>query len=134
MKVTLGGPPSPDHKGAFSMYLGGEWFQVEAPPEAVEVDHPVDSLDAAILQEKVLGPILGIENPRTSTQIDFVGGIRGTDELARRVESNGDGVAFSLFPVSVGELMAVADAGLVLPPKSTWFEPKLRSGLLIHEF
>ena len=134
MKVTPGGPPSPDHKGAFAMYLGGEWFEVEAPREAVEVDHPVDSLDAAILQERVLGPILGIDNPRTSTRIDFVGGIRGAEELARRVESNGGGVAFSLFPVSVGELMAVADAGLVLPPKSTWFEPKLRSGLLIHEF
>ncbi len=134
MEVTPGGPPSPDHKGAFAMYLGGEWFQVEAPREAVEVDHPVDSLDAAILQERVLAPILGIENQRTSTRIDFVGGIRGTDELARRVDSNGDGVAFSLFPVSVAELMAVADAGLVLPPKSTWFEPKLRSGLLIHEF
>ncbi|MCZ6726843.1 MAG: DUF1015 family protein [Acidobacteria bacterium] len=134
MKVTPGGPPSPDHKGAFSIYVGGEWFQVEAPPEAIEADHPVESLDAAILQERVLGPILGIENPQTSTRIDFVGGIRGTDELARRVRDHGGGVAFSLFPLSVGELLAVADAGLVLPPKSTWFEPKLRSGLLIHEF
>ena len=80
------------------------------------------------------GPFWEIEDPRTSTRIDFVGGIRGTKELARRVEANGDGVAFSLFPVSVAELMAVADAGLVLPPKSTWFEPKLRSGLLVHEF
>ncbi len=134
MTVTSGGPPSPDRKGVFSMYLGGEWFQVEAPPEALEVDHPVDSLDAAILQERVLGPILGVENPRTSTRIDFVGGIRGTDELVSRVRERGGGVAFSLFPVSVDELMAVADAGLVLPPKSTWFEPKLRSGLLTHEF
>jgi uncharacterized protein (DUF1015 family) len=134
MKVTPGGPPSPHRKGAFSVFLGGEWFQVEAPPEALEVDHPVDSLDAAILQERVLGPILGIEDPRTSTRIDFVGGIRGTEELERRVEAHGDAVAFSLFPVSVDELLAVADAGLVLPPKSTWFEPKLRSGLLVHEF
>jgi len=134
MTVAAGGPPSPDHKGSFSMYLGGEWFRVEAPREAVEIDHPVDSLDAAILQERVLGPILGIEDPRTSTRIDFVGGIRGTDELEKRVRDNRGGVAFSVFPVSVAELMAVADAGLVLPPKSTWFEPKLRSGLLIHEF
>ncbi len=133
MKVTPGGPPSPDRKGAFSMYLGGEWFHLEAPRAAVEADHPVDSLDAAILQERVLGPILGIDSPRTSTRIDFVGGIRGTDELVKRVRDTG-GVAFSVFPLGVGELMAVADAGLVLPPKSTWFEPKLRSGLLIHEF
>ena len=116
------------------MFLAGEWFQVEAPREAVARDHPVDSLDAAILQDRVLGSILGIEDPRTSTRIDFVGGIRGTGELERRVRDRGDGVAFSVFPLSVDELLAVADAGLVLPPKSTWFEPKLRSGLLIHEF
>lgn len=134
MEVTPGGSPTPDHKGAFAMFLAGEWFHVGAPREALAIDHPVESLDAAILQERVLGPILEIEDPRTSTRIDFVGGIRGTKELARRVEANGDGVAFSLFPVSVAELMAVADAGLVLPPKSTWFEPKLRSGLLVHEF
>jgi len=134
MTVTSGGLPAPVHKGAFSMFLAGEWFQVEAPREAVARDHPVDSLDAAILQDRVLGSILGIEDPRTSTRIDFVGGIRGTGELERRVRDRGDGVAFSVFPLSVDELLAVADAGLVLPPKSTWFEPKLRSGLLIHEF
>jgi uncharacterized protein (DUF1015 family) len=134
MAVSPGGPPSPERKGDFSMYLGGEWYRLEAPREAVENEHPVDSLDAAILQQLVLDPILGIEDPRTATRIDFVGGIRGTGELERRVDESGGGVAFSVFPVSVEELMAVADAGLVLPPKSTWFEPKLRSGLLIHEF
>jgi len=134
MGVTAGGGPSPDRKGEFSMFLAGRWYRLQAPREARDVDHPVDSLDAAILQERVLEPILGIQDPRTSTCIDFVGGIRGTHELEERVRKLGDGVAFSLFPVSVDELMAVADAGLVLPPKSTWFEPKLRSGLLTHEF
>ena len=134
LRVTPGGAPSPDRKGVFSVYVGGEWFRAEAPREALEVEDPVASLDAAILQERVLGPLLGIEDPRTSNRIDFVGGIRGTEALERRVQALGDGVAFSLFPVSVDELLAVADAGLVLPPKSTWFEPKLRSGLLVHEF
>lgn len=134
MSVTPDGPPSPDRKGVFSMYLEGRWYRLEAPTAAVENDHPVDSLDAAILQDLVLGPLLGIEDPRTSTRIDFVGGIRGTGELEKRVRARQGGVAFSVFPVSVAELMAVADANLVLPPKSTWFEPKLRSGLLIHEF
>jgi uncharacterized protein (DUF1015 family) len=134
MAVTPAGPPSPDRKGRFAMYLGGAWHRLEAPREAVEADDPVASLDAAILQDLVLGPVLGIDDPRTSARISFVGGIRGTGELVRRVEANRDGVAFSLHPVSMDELMAVADAGRVLPPKSTWFEPKLRSGLLIHEF
>ena len=134
MEVTPDGAPSPDHKGGFAMYLAGAWYALEAPREAVEAAHPVESLDAAILQTLVLGPLLGIDDPRTSERIDFVGGIRGTGELERRVDARGDGVAFSLFPVSMAELMAVADAGLNLPPKSTWFEPKLRSGLLIHRF
>jgi uncharacterized protein (DUF1015 family) len=134
MTVTAAGMPDPDRKGVFSMYLDGQWFRLEAPREALDVAHPVDSMDAAILQDRVLGPLLDIRDPRTSTRIDFVGGIRGTDELEARVRKLGGGVAFSLFPVSVDELMAVADAGLVLPPKSTWFEPKLRSGLFTHEF
>jgi uncharacterized protein (DUF1015 family) len=134
MTLTPAGEPIPDRKGVFSMFLDGKWFRLEAPREALEIDHPVDSMDAAILQDRVLGPLLDIQDPRTSTRIDFVGGIRGTQELAARVKKLGGGVAFSLFPVSVGELMAVADAGLVLPPKSTWFEPKLRSGLFTHEF
>ncbi|HMB53559.1 MAG TPA: DUF1015 domain-containing protein, partial [Thermoanaerobaculia bacterium] len=139
MTVTPGAAPEPPGKGRFSMYLAGEWYGLEVPREAVEADDPVESLDAAILQRLVLAPLLAVDDPRTSQRIDFVGGIRGTEELERRVAqhagaSDGPAVAFSLHPVSVAELIAVSDAGHVLPPKSTWFEPKLRSGLLVHEF
>ncbi len=134
-EVVPGAQPEPGKRGRFSMYLGGEWFELRAPSELLEVEDPVASLDAAILQSHLLGPVLGIDDPRTSERIDFVGGIRGTGELVKRVEARGGaGVAFSLYPLGVEQLMAVADAGRVLPPKSTWFEPKLRSGLLIHEF
>jgi len=132
MTVRPGGAPAPDRRGRFSMYLDGRWYGLEAPPERTGSSDPVESLDAAILQSAVLAPLLGIGDPRTSQDVDFVGGIRGAGELERRVEE-GAAVAFSLFPVSVEELMAVSDAGRVLPPKSTWFEPKLRSGLLVHE-
>jgi len=94
---------------------------------------PVSRLDVSILQNRLLAPVLGVDDPRTSKRIDFVGGIRGTGELARRVDARG-GVAFSLFPVTVTQLMEIADAGQIMPPKSTWFEPKLRSGLFIHTF
>jgi uncharacterized protein (DUF1015 family) len=127
------GGPVPAGRGHFAMYLAGTWYDVVAPAAMVADPDPVASLDAAILQSLVLGPLLGIDDPRTSTRIDFVGGIRGTDELVRRVEARGHGVAFAVYPVSLDQLMAVADAGLVLPPKSTWFEPKLRSGLVVHE-
>lgn len=133
MEVSEGAAPEPPARGGFSMYLDGRWVGLTAPHRLVEADDPVESLDAAILQAHVLGPLLGIDDPRTSERIDFVGGVRGAGELARRVDAGG-GVAFSLHPVSVEELMAVADAGRVLPPKSTWFEPKLRSGLVVHEF
>jgi len=132
-EVTEGAAPEPAARGTFSMYLDGRWYGLAAPRRWVEADDSVESLDAAILQARVLEPLLGIGDPRTSERIDFVGGIRGTGELVRRVDVGG-GVAFSLHPVSVEELMAVADAGRVLPPKSTWFEPKLRSGLVVHEF
>jgi len=92
----------------------------------------VESLDCALLQNLVLGPILGITDPRTDKRIEFVGGIRGTDEIADR--SGVDGVGFSMHPTTMMELLAVADAGLIMPPKSTWFEPKLRSGLFVHRF
>jgi uncharacterized protein (DUF1015 family) len=133
MTVAAGGPV-PGGRGRFSMYLDGAWHELAAPAAAVAGTDPVASLDAAILQSLVLGPLLGIDDPRTSQRIEFVGGIRGPEELVRRVERRGGGVAFALHPVSMGELMAVADAGRVLPPKSTWFEPKLRSGLAVHEF
>lgn len=131
-EVVPDADPTPPGRGRFSLYLDGRWYGLAAPHELVETDDPVASLDAAILQSRVLAPILGIDDPRTSERIDFVGGIRGTGELERRVEEGG-GVAFSLHPLDVEALMAVSDAGRVLPPKSTWFEPKLRSGLLVHE-
>ncbi|HUO85973.1 MAG TPA: DUF1015 family protein [Thermoanaerobaculia bacterium] len=131
-KVGTGGP-EPGGKGRFSMYLAGRWHLLSAPAARVADSDPVESLDAAILQSAVLAPLLGIDDPRTSGRIDFVGGARGTGELERRVDSGEAAVAFSLHPLSVEELMAVADAGRVLPPKSTWIEPKLRSGLVVHE-
>ncbi len=134
MVVSEGGEPSPPEKGSFSMYFDGRWYGLRAPGSALAVEDPVARLDAAILQSQVLGPILGIEDPRTSKRIDFVGGIRGTDELVHRVDDRPGSVAFSLYPLGVDELIDVSDAGAVLPPKSTWFEPKLRSGLLVHEF
>ena len=124
----------PSGRGRFTMYLEGQWHELEAPPALLADPDPVASLDAAILQSLVLGPLLGIDDPRTSERIEFVGGIRGPEELVRRVERRGGGVAFALHPTSMDELMAVADASRMMPPKSTWFEPKLRSGLAVHEF
>ncbi len=133
-ELTADAAPTPPRRGCFSMYLEGRWYGLRAPRALLAQSDPVASLDAAILQSRVLGPLLGIDDPRTSSRVDFVGGIRGTSELERRVDARGAGVAFALHPLGVEQLMAVADAGRVLPPKSTWFEPKLRSGLLIHEF
>ena len=133
METVEPGGPEPGGKGRFAMYLDGRWHRLAAPAARVEDPDPVESLDAAILQAAVLAPLLGIDDPRTSERIDFVGGIRGSEELARRVDAGEAAVAFALHPLSVDELMAVADAGRVLPPKSTWFEPKLRSGLIVHE-
>ncbi len=123
--------PRPDAAHRFGVYLGGRWRRLEAKPGTFPADDPVRSLDAAILQENLLAPALGIADPRTDKRIDFVGGIRGLGELEKRV-AQGWAVAFALFPTSLDQLMAVADAGLVMPPKSTWFEPKLRSGLLVR--
>lgn len=123
-------PVAPSKKGEVGMYLDGGWYVLNAHPD-IQSDDPVDGLDVAVLQNNVLTPILGIEDPRTDKRIDFVGGIRGLSELERRV-SEGMAVAFSMYPTSIGELFAVADAGLLMPPKSTWFEPKLRSGIFIH--
>ena len=120
----------PADAGTLCMYLGGHWFEL-TPLEAV-ADDPVASLDVSILQDRVLGPLLGIDDPRESDRIDFVGGIHGTAELERRVDAGEAAVAFSFHPTTIGQLMAVADAGLLMPPKSTWFEPKLRSGLLVN--
>lgn len=126
----------PIDKGAVGMYLNREWYGLGVKPE-FESSDPVEGLDVSILQEKVLAPILGIGNPRTDGRIEFVGGIRGLRELERkvnRIDARGDGpaVAFAMFPTSIDELLNVADAGRLMPPKSTWFEPKLRSGLFAH--
>jgi uncharacterized protein (DUF1015 family) len=123
--------PTPDAVGRASMYLGGKWYglRLTADPKA----DPVARLAVSVLQDRLLAPLLGIDDPRTSKRVDFVGGIRGTGELAKRVDAEG-GVAFSLYPVTIGQLMDIADAGQIMPPKSTWFEPKLRSGLFVHTF
>lgn len=123
--------PSPSAVGDVSMYLGGKWYGLKCPvdPKA----DPVSRLDVSVLQDQLLAPLLGIDDPRTSKRVDFVGGIRGTGELVKRVDAEG-GVAFSMYPVTIAQLMDIADAGQIMPPKSTWFEPKLRSGLFVHTF
>ncbi len=120
----------PKQKGEYGMYLEDTWYKltVKEPPCASD---PVEALDVAVLQNRLLAPVLGIQNPKTDKRIDFVGGIRGLKELERRVHTDAK-VAFSMYPTSIQELFAVSDAGLLMPPKSTWFEPKLRSGLFIH--
>ena len=126
-------PFQPRKKGQFGMLMGDSWYCLTAKPEVLEraENDPVRRLDVSILQEYLLGPVLDIGDPRTSRRIDFVGGIRGLKELERRTEED-MALAFSMYPTSVEELFQVADAGLLMPPKSTWFEPKLRSGLFIH--
>lgn len=126
----LSGARHPDRKGRIAMYLAHDWYMLTAPVNDSEND-PVGQLDVSILQRELLTPVLGIGDPRTDTRIDFVGGIRGLAELERRVEEDCS-VAFAMYPTSISELFAVSDAGLLMPPKSTWFEPKLRSGLFIH--
>jgi uncharacterized protein (DUF1015 family) len=131
-KVTVvEGAPSPTRKGDIAMYLGGRWhtLRVQAAAGAKDVG---STLDVSLLQDQVLAPLLGVGDPRTDKRIDFVGGIRGTAELEKLVNTGRAGVAFSLFPVGVDDLMRIADAGEIMPPKSTWFEPKLRDGLLTH--
>lgn len=123
---------APSKKGEFGMYLGKKWYTLTAKEEILSSD-PVDGLDVAVLQNNVLEPLLGIHDPKIDKRIDFVGGIRGLGELERRC-SEDCVLAFSMYATSIGELFAVADAGLLMPPKSTWFEPKLRSGLFIHRF
>lgn len=120
----------PEKKGQFGMYLGGKWYRLTARANTYSED-AVKGLDVSVMQDYLLAPVLGILEPKTDKRIDFVGGIRGLSELERRVDG-GMAVAFSMYPTSIGELFAVADAGMLMPPKSTWFEPKLRSGLFIH--
>ncbi|MEX0602752.1 MAG: DUF1015 domain-containing protein, partial [Bacteroidota bacterium] len=122
----------PSAKGEFGMFVGGRWYLLKAKPNIRTADDTVDSLDVSLLQNHLLDPVLGIRDQRTDKRIDFIGGIRGLGELERRVNSGEMKVAFSLYPTSIDELMAIADAGKVMPPKSTWFEPKLRDGLFVH--
>lgn len=130
-KPEKAGPYNPAGLHTFGMYFMGNWFKLTAIKDTYPENDPVRSLDVSILQENLLKPILGIGDPRTDKRIDFVGGIRGLEELSRRVEA-GEAVAFSMYPTSIEQLMAIADAGKVMPPKSTWFEPKLRSGVIVH--
>lgn len=124
-------PVKSSGKGEFVMYLEGEWYVFRANERLLSISDPVKSLDVSLLQDYLLGPVLGIGDPRTDSRIDFIGGIRGLSELKRRADSDMK-VSFALYPTSIDELFAVADAGMLMPPKSTWFEPKLRSGLFIH--
>ena len=122
----------PEHLHNFSMYLGGKWYSLTARPGRYDNADPIGVLDVTILSRLVLDKLLGIKDLRTDKRIDFVGGIRGLGELRRRVDSGEMAVAFALYPVSMDQLMAIADSGNIMPPKTTWFEPKLRSGLTIH--
>lgn len=123
---------TPETVGDVRFYLDGQWYRIELTP-APDAD-PVSQLDVSMLQERILDPILGIADPRTSDDIDFVGGIRGTSYLKEQVDAGKGAIAFSMYPVSVEQLMAIADAGQIMAPKSTWFEPKLRSGFFVHTF
>ena len=121
----------PQKKGEFGLYGNGTWYRLEAKP-CLYSDNPVETLDVSVLQNFILCPLLNIQNPKTDSRIRFIGGIRGLEALRQEADKTG-GVAFSMYPTSMDELLAVADAGLLMPPKSTWFEPKLRSGLFIHQ-
>ena len=125
-------PVKPAKKHTFGMYVENKWYLLEAKDGIYDAEDPIDSLDVAILQNNVLTPILGIEDVRTSDRIDFIGGIRGLKELERRANKDMK-IAFSMYPTEVSDIMSVADIGEVMPPKSTWFEPKLRSGLFVHK-
>lgn len=130
-EITGEDSPTPLHPGDIRMYLNGAWYGLAWKPAGSD---PIAQLDVTGLQERLLAPILGIDDPRTSKRIDFIGGIRGTSELVKLVDSGKAAVAFSMYPTTVEQLMAIADANQIMPPKSTWFEPKLRSGLFIHTF
>jgi uncharacterized protein (DUF1015 family) len=130
--ILPGTSASPVRKHALGLYLAGKWHQLSIRPEFVSSASPVDQLDVSILQAHVLAPLFGIDDPRTSKRISFVGGIRGTGELEKLVNSGEFACAFAMFPTSIEDLMTIADAGGILPPKSTWFEPKLRDAMFCH--
>ncbi len=126
------GPVTPGQGGRFGMYAAGRWYRLEAPDHLTDTDDAVDRLDVSVLQQRVLGPVLGIGDPRTDPRIGFVGGVRPPEELSAAVDSGAWSVAFTLHATTVAELLDVADAGGIMPPKSTWFEPKLLDGLVSH--
>jgi len=130
--VTRDGPKAPVRSREYAMFLDGHWHGLAAKPGSFDAADPVGSLDVSILQTNLLAPVLGVTDPRTDKRIDFVGGIRGTAELEKKVDSGAFRVAFSLFPTTIEQLFSVADAGKIMPPKSTWFEPKLKDGLFVH--
>lgn len=130
--VTENASPAPAKRGQWSMYLDGQWYGLQLAPDATLPASTVSALDVSVLQDRLLDPILGIKDVRTDKRIDFIGGLRGTQELERLVNEGKAAVAFSLYPTTVDELLLVSDANEIMPPKSTWFEPKLRDGLLIH--
>ena len=132
-ELTESASPSPKQRGEWSMYLDAQWYGLALPNDAARPEGLVDSLDVSILQTRLLDPILDVKDVRTDKRIDFVGGIRGTGELEKLVKEGRAAVAFSLYPTTIDELLRVSDAGEIMPPKSTWFEPKLRDGLLIHQ-
>lgn len=131
-EVRAARSPEPDAPGRFCAFLAGEWLECSFPESSIDRSDPVNSLDVSLLADRVLEPILGIADVRTDPRVDFVGGIRGTRELEKLVRSGDWACAFSMHPTTIEQLLGVADAGMMMPPKSTWFEPKLRSGLLVH--
>ena len=132
-EVVPASRPEPEGPHRFGLYLDGRWWRLVARPGAIPAD-PHGALDVSVLQDAVLGPLLGIHDPRRDPRIEFVGGIRGTTELQARVDRGEARAAFALWPTSMDELLSISDAGQIMPPKSTWFEPKLRSGLFLHPF
>ncbi len=132
--IEPSGKAKPENRHEFGMYLSGKWYTLRAKQGIFDEYDPVDALDVSILQKHVLAPILGIGDPRTDKRINFVGGIRGLKELEKEVNCGDYKLAFSMYPTSIEELIKVADANLIMPPKSTWFEPKLRSGLIIYKY
>jgi uncharacterized protein (DUF1015 family) len=130
--LELTAEPVPAQRGTLTMYLGGSWYLLTPHDDVVDTEDPVGSLDVAVLQDRVLGPVLGIDDPRRSTRVRFLGGIRGADALSDAVDEQGAAVAFHMHPTGLDQLFRVADTGEVMPPKSTWFEPKLREGVVVR--
>jgi uncharacterized protein (DUF1015 family) len=130
--IAPNGKPSPSQKHEISLYLGGRWHSLSFRPALTAAADPAETLDVTLLQMHVLDRLLGIADPRTSPRLSFVGGIRGTGELEKLVDSGKYACAFSMFPTGISDLMAIADSGGLMPPKSTWFEPKLRDGMFCH--